>query len=332
MNVLLVHNHLASFVQTDIDLLKTAHNLRANEFRHRPSRLLRTLSKLWQDIEWSRVVISWFGGFHAFVAGSMATLLRKPHIIIASGYDVADIPEINYGNMRPGLRRQIGRFAFRRADLILPVSSFTAGELQKNVGSFGAKVRVVPHGFGMEHLDPVTSKRDRVVMIAGLDPGTRVLKGVHVLVGAARSMPETDFVLIGGSSDGSTGRLRSEAPPNLTLTGYVENAYKSDWLVQSKVYAQLSRYESFGCGLAEAMLQGCVPVVTDRASLPEVAGDSGFYAKYGDVDSTVRAIRQALATPEDYGLRARRRIMTEFPLENRRQKLLDAVQAVCMAK
>jgi glycosyltransferase involved in cell wall biosynthesis len=80
------------------------------------------------------------------------------------------------------------------------------------------------------------------------------------------------------------------------------------------------------------MLQGCVPVVTDCAALPEVAGDTGIYAKYGDVDSTVRAIQQALATPSDYGLRARERILSEFPLEKRRQNLLEAIQTVCMAK
>lgn len=327
MNVLLVHNHLASFVKTDIDLFGSEHEVRARHFRHHAPQLPRALLSLWRNAAWSDVVVSWFGGFHAFVAGNMARISKRPHLIISSGYDVANMPEINYGNMRPGMRRRIGRIAFRQADMILPVSHFAASELKRNAGAHEAKVKVVPHGFYAEPAGSPASKRNQVTMIAALNRDIQVLKGVHVFVAAARLMPDTAFVLIGGATDGSLEMLRAQAPPNLTLTGYIENAYKSDWLVRSKVYAQLSRYESFGCGLAEAMLQQCVPVVTDCAALPEVAGDTGFYTKYGDVDATVRAIQQALTAPADYGLWARERILTEFPLEKRRRLLLDALQA-----
>lgn len=332
MNVLLVHNHLASFVQTDINLLKSAHEVETLHFKHHPSQLLKTLSSLWHGVACSSVVVSWFGGFHAFVAGNLARVLQKPHIIISSGYDVANLPEINYGNMRPGLRRLIGKLAFRQANMILPVSCFAAGELASNVGQFGSKVQVVHHGFFADGDFTMMPKKQRVAMIAGLNRETRILKGVQVFIECARRNPEVEFVLIGGSSDGSLDQLRTESPTNLTLTGYVKNVYQSDWLLESKTYVQVSRYESFGCGLAEAMVQGCVPVVTDCAALPEVAGDTGFYTKYGDVDATVNAIRQAMSTPTDYGLRARERILTEFPLEKRREKLLAAIDNVRFAR
>lgn len=332
MKVLLVHNHLASFIETDIDLLKSAHDVKVFCFQHRPPELAKTLPATWNAVVRSDVIVSWFGGFHAFVVGYIAKMVRKPHVIIASGYDVANIEEIGYGNMRPGMRRYIGRRAFQKASKILPVSKFAAGELRRNVGDFGDKVEIVQHGFAAGPDASSDKVSNRVVMIAGLDRGTQILKGVHVLIECARRTPEISYFLIGGSSDDSVERLRAEAPPNLTLTGFVKNANKSEWMRQAAVYAQLSRYESFGCGLAEAMLQSCIPVVTDNAALPEVAGDAGFYTRYGDVDATIHAIRHALVAPPGYGLRARERILTEFPLEKRRKKLLAAIDAIRPAK
>lgn len=332
MNVLLVHNHLASFVQTDIDLLKSAHQVRVMHFQHHASALVSSIAAAKDGVGWSDVVVSWFGGFHAFFVGNIARLFKKPHIIVASGYDVADMPDIDYGNMRPGLRRPVGQSAFRQANMVLPVSRFAAGELKRNVGDLGAKVQVVHHGFCTDEESAGMTKKRRVATIAGLNRETQKLKGIQVLFDSASQMPDVEFVLVGGASDGSLDQLRAQAPPNMTLTGHVPNAHRSDWLTQSKVYAQLSRFESFGCGLAEAMIQGCVPVVTNCAALPEVAGDTGFYTRYGDVDATVRAIQQALATPPGYGARARERILTEFPLEKRRVKLLAALDAVRLLK
>jgi glycosyltransferase involved in cell wall biosynthesis len=63
------------------------------------------------------------------------------------------------------------------------------------------------------------------------------------------------------------------------------------------------------------MLCGCTPVATRAAALPEVVGDTGFYAEPGDVNDAARAITRALDNPD--GRRARARISSRFPLTSR---------------
>ena len=50
---------------------------------------------------------------------------------------------------------------------------------------------------------------------------------------------------------------------------------------ESKFYFQLSNTEGFGVALCEAMLCGCVPIVSDVNFLPSIVGNSGFVLKKG---------------------------------------------------
>jgi glycosyltransferase involved in cell wall biosynthesis len=99
-----------------------------------------------------------------------------------------------------------------------------------------------------------------------------------------------------------------------------------DAMASARVYTQLSAYESFGMAVAEAMLCGCAPVVSDRGALPEVVGDCGFIVPYGDVAATVQAIRAALEVGEEERKRYRQRIVENFSLESRRAQLLAALE------
>ena len=101
-----------------------------------------------------------------------------------------------------------------------------------------------------------------------------------------------------------------------------------EMLQPAKVFCQLSYRESFGVGVVEAMLCECIPVVTDRGALPEVVGDAGFYASYGNVEETVEAIKKALDAPEEMGEKARERVMTLFSQEMREKRLVEIIERV----
>ena len=72
------------------------------------------------------------------------------------------------------------------------------------------------------------------------------------------------------------------------------------------------------------MLAGCVPVVMNVTAMPEVVGDAGVL-----IDSQEprrgRGIRRALELGPGAGARARERILTAFPMERRRDGLLQIV-------
>ncbi len=72
------------------------------------------------------------------------------------------------------------------------------------------------------------------------------------------------------------------------------------------------------------MACGCVPVVTDRGALPEVAGDTGFCVPYGDPKATAEAIEKALNSNK--GKEARERIKNMFGIEKRSEKLIELIK------
>ena len=73
--------------------------------------------------------------------------------------------------------------------------------------------------------------------------------------------------------------------------------------------------------VAEAMLAGCVPVVTRAGALPEVVGDTGVYVKSAEPGDVAAGVRRALELSAEARQRARERVLACFPLERRREGL-----------
>jgi glycosyltransferase involved in cell wall biosynthesis len=96
------------------------------------------------------------------------------------------------------------------------------------------------------------------------------------------------------------------------------------YLQSSAVYAQFSLHETFCRALAEGMACGCTPAITPCTALPEVAGDTAYYAGPGDIKASAEAIRKALDGPR--GIQARERVVQLFPLSRRREALRQHVQ------
>ncbi len=67
----------------------------------------------------------------------------------------------------------------------------------------------------------------------------------------------------------------------------------------------------------------CVPVATRRYALPEVVGDTGFYALYNDPKATAEAIKKA--SKSDKGIKTRKRIKKGFSIKTREEKLIKEI-------
>jgi glycosyltransferase involved in cell wall biosynthesis len=292
--------------------------------------LARANAGLARDVAWADLVFAWFGGYHALLPFALAKAQGRKCVAIASGYDVADLPEIDYGNMRPGVRRVIGRRVFALADKVLAVSHFAGQEAARNALVPARKITVIPHGLDAGRFQPSPSvlRRPQVLTVASLKPDTLLRKGLNEFAAVAARLPQIPFLIAGPQDPAVAAEMRRTAPPNLRLLGPVYGDALIELMQASAVYAQLSAYESFGMALAEAMLCGCVPVVTDRASLPEVVGATGAIAPYADLDAYAAAIQAALAAPPAAGEEARRQILHCFPIERRRNALLLALEEV----
>src|SRR2546428_39019 len=140
-----------------------------------------------------------------------------------------------------------------------------------NEGGFGSH-----RGCAKKFL-PGSNKERMVSTVAFIKEANLTRKGLETFVRCARILPDYRFMVVGEWLDGSINRLREMASSNLIFTGRVREHELIRILQSSSVYVQASTHEGFGCSLAEAMLCGCVPVVSRVGAIPEVVGDAGLY-------------------------------------------------------
>jgi glycosyltransferase involved in cell wall biosynthesis len=332
MKVLYVYNDVTTFTKYDLDILARDHDVRELLFRRDVVAGLRFGLQAVRDVWWSNAVLSWFGSVHALLPFLLGRMLGRKCIVIASGYDVACLPEIGYGNMSGGLRRLLGRTVFRMAHKVLAVSRATAQEAVANARVDARKIEVIHHGVPRQEGGGEYAPSDKEVMaitVGTVEPSNLLRKGHLNFVEAARYLPDVPFVLIGAWQAGAIEKLKARAPPNVHFTGWLASGELESYMRRASVYVQTSAHEAFGMAVAEAMLRGCVPVVSDRGALPEVVGDCGVIVPFADAEATAAGVRAALARREELARRAHERVSSIFSLPARRAQLIDALQRAC---
>jgi glycosyltransferase involved in cell wall biosynthesis len=260
----------------------------------------------------SDLILCWFGGRHAWWA-AMLNQGRNPLVVIAGGWDVARIPEIPFGAHAMFPQRLFARALFRRATRVLAVSEFTARCAEEIAGVPKERVGVIHHGFDPERWPFSEAPRSLdVVTLMGYE---WPVKGIDVLIEAAALLPDVKFEVVQRMLPPDREDFERRKPANVTFLDPVYGDAQRDKLATAKVYLQPSRHESFGCAVAEAMLSGCVPVVTRTSALPEVVGDAGFYIDELSPTHIAAAVQQALAAPDSARPAARERIATHFHID-----------------
>lgn len=317
---------LATFIQTDIDLLSERYDVRVVRCRS-PLEVVRTCA----EVVAADCVVCWFASIWFLPIVTIARLLRRPVAVICGGYDVASVPEIEYGNMRKPLPRFLGRLVLRAASVVIPFSQSATREALDNAGVSSHKIKTVCLGVNdsIGHDSVGMQKRPTVLTVSITDESTLKRKGLETLAAVSRLMPEVEFLVVGRTDATTVARLRSLAGPNVRFTGFVDDSTLQQLMRTSKVVFQPSVHEGFGMAVAEAMLHGAIPVVSSRFSLPEVVGDTGFYGSPDEPQSFVSGLQSALRAPVQAAAAARNRIVRHFPLEKRRSQLLSLMESIC---
>ena len=319
--ILLVYRHDSTFIAIDRAVLGKRGAVRDWSGRM-PLKPLAT----WRAVKASKLVVGWFAGWHAVLPVLFARLQRKPSLMIVGGIDAASLPEIGYGFQRGGPRQWATRFCFRRASALLTNSHYSRAELERNAGVDPARVRVVHHGLP-DHFGelPPEPRAPSVLTVGIADERNLERKGLRPFVEAAAELPDVPFVLVGRAEGEAGEKLRALAPANVEITGFLEADELTRRYRSATVYVQASLHEGFGMSVVEAMLAGCIPVVSDRGALPEVVGDAGIVTEGVEPAAIAAGIRRALNEGAEMRTRARERALSQFSLDARERGLLAAV-------
>jgi glycosyltransferase involved in cell wall biosynthesis len=266
----------------------------------------------------------------------LAKALRKPTVFVAGGTEVAVDPQIHGRDPRSAIRFIIAKAVIRFVDCIIPVSAFTLREVLAI--SAPRRYKIVYDAVDTTRFTPDLESRDdhSILTVAlaqqyppidGLD--RYAVKGLDRYARLQQILPDFKFHVLG--SAGSDSRVRNLFPSGVCVVPLSDGQLVSSYQ-NATYYCQLSRYESFGIAVAEAMACECVPVVSNSGALPEVVGDCGLVVSNGDPILAAQLISANLGRTRSIGRRARNRILSKFSLETRANELKKVILTLVKQK
>jgi len=322
---LLVCPNLEDVIQDDYMLLQKHFDVKVALFTSTRT-ILKFIFTLLKGVIWSDITFSWFADIHAFLAVLFSKMLGKKSIVVIGGYEVANVPEINYGLFCHPISAHMVKFILKYADKILTVDEGLKKDAIKNAGTSEDKIQIVPTGCDAKKFKFNGVKDDLVITVShGYNWKKVRLKGLDTFVESAKFLPEIKFLVIGIQGE-ALKKLKSIATSNVDFINPLPQDELIPYYQRAKVYCQLSMREGLPSALREAMLCECVPVGTSRQGITTAIGDTGFYVPYGDPRATAEAIKKALKS--DKGKIARKRIINMFPLKRREKELIGIIKEV----
>ena len=146
-------------------------------------------------------------------------------------------------------------------------------------------------------MDWLVSGRPYFLAVGNLQPRKNLLRAIEAYALARDQGALEQQLVIVGKEQWKHEALRSlveqyQLQDHVRFTGYVEDEDLPLLYRSADVFMYPSLYEGFGLPVLEAMACGTAVICSDRASLPEVAGDAGRYIDPEDVQSMSSAMME----------------------------------------
>jgi len=344
--VLYTHPKRSSFVRKDFAILNSEFEVLAFQFVHRykflfPLVFVRQCVYILINARRVDIFITQFAGYASFLPVFFAKLLSKPSLIITGGTDCVSFPNIKYGNFSKPVLGWFTAQSLRHATALSSVHEslqFEAYGYDADspraqgyvtwAGADSSKDRVIDNGYDSEVFRLLDSVDRRVhsfltVLANPQSRFARNLKGLDVVIELAKLKPDAQFTVVGGP----LGFELEGAPKNISVKPFASPDDLCREMNLHQFYVQLSLSEGFPNALCEAMLCGCVPIVSHVAAMPFIVEDLGVVVAKRGAEYVMEALVNfgPLPRPEI----VRERIIQRFPLEKRTAELRQLVKDLC---
>jgi glycosyltransferase involved in cell wall biosynthesis len=185
------------------------------------------------------------------------------------------------------------REAARRADLIICVSAFTAGQVETLLQVPREKLRVVHHGVRTPRELPEPGAREPLVLSVG---SIQKRKNTARLVEAfEQTRPGWKLILAGAAGFGAeeiVARIQdSPRASDIQITGYISNDELAALYRRASLFAFPSLDEGFGIPVIEAMAHGVAVITSDRSALAEISGEAALHVNPNDTEELTNALQ-----------------------------------------
>lgn len=263
---------------------------------------VRTLNWLWHRFDGPPV--EWFAG-PIDVAHSFHPLLiparRAAQVVTVHDLDFLDHPE----RTRREIRRDYPALAplhAQRADAVVAVSKFTAGEVERRLGVPPERIVVCGSGAPPWQPRPAPVGTGPILFMGTLEPRKNVGTLLRAYAALLAGMPGAPPLwLAGGATEAAAPWLRAIGEPPLAghvqHLGYIAADRRYDLYTQASMLVLPSHLEGFGIPVLEAMTAGVPVIVSNRGALPEVAGGAAQIVEPEDAEGIAAAMRRYLTDP-----------------------------------
>jgi glycosyltransferase involved in cell wall biosynthesis len=208
----------------------------------------------------------------------------------------------DYGLKQKLYYRYVVGPAVRKAKAVFTVSQHSKNDLVEMLGVAAGRVHVTYNGVGPEFspLDQQEQQKARTKLdlpqsyILGVGNNkphknlSNLIKAHALLKNGHTQVPE--LILVGVSSDDLSGM---ELTPDVRCISHLKDDELPLYYGAAQMVVMPSLYEGFGLPALEGMASGAPVIVSDRASLPEVVGDSGLICA-PDFESLARSMAELM--------------------------------------
>jgi glycosyltransferase involved in cell wall biosynthesis len=282
------------------------------------------IARIGMKLPASDLVFCWFASVYSAFSVWLARRLHIASIVVVGGVDVAKMEEIGYGVWIHPFRAFCAGYALRNATRVLVVDASLISEAQLRASYAGRNISTVATGYDGNFWRPLGPKEDIILTVAGVEDVPRMrVKGIDLLLAAARAFPAYRFVIVGVRE---SLRRSLEIPPNVEMLPVLEREHLLPYYQRARIYCQPSLREGLSNALCEAMLCECIPVATDVGGTRNAIGDCGVLVAEGSIPALERGLSNAMGLPASNGRLARGRIISLFPKERREKELYRLVE------
>jgi glycosyltransferase involved in cell wall biosynthesis len=258
------------------------------------------LNFAWHRLQWPS--IERFAG-PLDVAHSMHPLLiparTAAQVVTVHDLHFLDYPDGTTAEIRRDYPALAAEHA-RRADGVIAVSEYTAGQVVSRLGVERSRITICPSGA------PPWRPRDRtpaagpILFMGTIEPRKNVATLLDAYEKLIAGRPSTPALLLAGGagfrSEGIFARLAS--PPlagRVRHLGYVADPDREALYRSASLVVMPSLDEGFGLPALEAMTLGVPVIASHRGALPEVLGGAGLLIDPQDSTAIADAMARVLA-------------------------------------